>query len=387
MKIQYPTILFIIAGMLTCRSGFGQANTKGAPQGFQVAPQLKSVSYLFQFANQLETDVRNDNFHGSISAAVVKNGQIIWAGAVGEADREKNIPADTNTIYRIGSITKTFTSTLLMMLVEDKKIKLDDLAETYVPEVKSIQGYNDKTRFTIRQLASHTAGLNREPDKRTLRYGPVSQWESILLQTLPDEEFHSKPGKEYLYSNVGFAILGLALERAAGIPYTQMIQDRILTPLHMDQTFFQLTDDKRPRVAEGLDNDNEEGKMSTQLPLNEQKGRGFRVPNGSLYSTPLDLAKFAMSLIGKPALLSPKSRRQMQDIPSAGKNYGLGLMIINSNVINAIAHNGEVPGYTAEMAIEQDSGYAVILLRNYNKGLTDLDRTALLLLKQLKQAD
>lgn len=373
MKIKYLILYFMLWA--------------GYSQYCIAQPNAKTAPFINQFANQLKTDVEKDGFRGSISAAVVKNGKVVWARAFGQADRENSIPADTNTIYRIGSITKTFTSTLLMLLVEDKKIKLDDLIETYVPEVKNIKGYTDKTRFTVRQLASHTAGLNREPDGEIIAAGPVSEWESTLLTTIPKVSFNNKPGEEFLYSNVGYAILGLALERAAGLPYTQMVQQRILTPLHMNQTFFELTDDRRPKLAEGLDNNNDMSRVSRQRPLQEQKGIGFRVPDGSLYSTPLDLAKFALSLIGKPALLTPKSRRQMQDVPSGGKNYGLGLMIVNSNVIDAIAHNGSVPGYTSQMAIEQGSGYAVILMRNYNKGATDLDRVALTLLKQLKQAD
>lgn len=372
MKIKYLILFF---GFL---AGFGQC---GLAQ-----PSAKAMHLIDQFANQLKTDVATDNIRGSISAAVVKNNRIIWSAAFGYADRDKNIMADTNTIYRIGSITKIFTATLLMLLVEDKKIKLDDPVETYLPEVKNLKGYSGNTRITIRQLASHTSGLNREPDGPIEDTGPLDQWENILLTTIPKTSFNSKPGEGYLYSNVGYAILGLALSRAAGMPYMQLIQQRILTPLHMDQTFFALTDDRLPHLAQGLDN-KVEGRINTSTPLRERPGMGFRIPDGSLFSTPRDLSKLAMAITGKLPLLTAKSRRQMQEVPGGGKNYAIGLMIVNSKILDAIAHDGSVPGYTSQLVMEQSSGYDVILMRNYNMGSTDLVKASLNLVKELKEAE
>ena len=126
----------------------------------------KDSSIIAEFCNRLNRDIKKDAVHGSISVAIVKNDKVIWAGAFGYTTRDKDIAADTNTIYRIGSITKTFTATVLMQLVEEGKVKLDDPVEKYVPEIKSLQGYSDNTIITLRQLASHTSGLKREPDMR-----------------------------------------------------------------------------------------------------------------------------------------------------------------------------------------------------------------------------
>lgn len=369
MKKQYSALLFLVALAFSCQHCFGQLDPKIAP-------------IINQFKAQLLADVQRDNVHGSISIAIIKDNHIIWADAVGYASSEKDTPADTTTIYRIGSITKTFTATLLMQLVQEGKIKLDDQVENYLPEIKKLSGYADAGKITFRQLASHTSGLKREPDVSGANSGLLEHWESKLLSCIPNSSFNSKPGEQFLYSNIGYAILGLALSRAAGVPYMQMVQQRILDPLHMSDTFFALPNNKRARLAEGMEN--EKGTINTNLPLQELKGRGYRVPNGGIFSTPTDLAKFVISMIGKPALLSDKSFAEMQEIPQGGKNYGLGLMITNSRVINAIGHNGSVPGYTSRFAIEKNSGYAVILMRNYNVGVTNLDLAALGLLKQLR---
>ncbi|WCT11364.1 serine hydrolase domain-containing protein [Mucilaginibacter jinjuensis] len=369
MKIK---CLLLIIATLFCQHSFGQLNSKAS-------------AVISLIGDQINSDLQKDNLHGSISVAIVKNDQVIWAGAFGYAKMEQNIPADTNNIYRIGSITKVFTAALLMQMVEEGKIKPDDPVENYLPEIKNLKDYNKYSKITFRQLASHTAGLKREPDLHGADVGPLDQWEQKVLACIPKTSYNSKPGELFLYSNIGFAMLGLAVSRAAGVPYMQMVQQRILDPLHMTDTYFALPEDKLPRLAEGMSNGN--GEVNIDLPVRELKGRGYRVPNGGIYSTPRDLAKFALSLIGKPALLSTQSRKQMQEVPPGGEKYGLGLMLYKSADLDVIGHNGSVPGYTSEMAIDQSSGYAVILMRNYNIGSTNLTAIAHLLLKTLKQTD
>jgi CubicO group peptidase (beta-lactamase class C family) len=165
----------------------------------------------------------------------------------------------------------------------------------------------------------------------------------------------------------------------------QLVQQRILKPLHMDDTFFALPDDKMGRLAEGMADNR--ANVNTAKPLLELKGRGYKVPNGGIFTTPRDLAKFVMSLMGYHPLLTAKSRAQMLVIPPGGNSYGFGIAIFNKPPLNAIGHNGGVPGYIATYYIEQDSRYAVIMMRNYNDGDTNMDEVSLDLLKQLKQAD
>jgi CubicO group peptidase (beta-lactamase class C family) len=351
------------------------------PQSFaQLSPKESRI--ITEFSKDLGDDIKKDNLHGSISAAIIKKGHVIWAGAIGYADMSGDTSADTGTIYRIASITKVFTVTILMQLVEEEKVRLDDPVENYVPEVKSIQGYPKNTKITLRQLASHTSGLNREPDLPGSSLGPPDQWENIVLSSIPQTSFNGSPGGQFLYSNIGFALLGLALERASGVSYIQMVQQRIFTPLNMNNSFFAVPEDKRYRLAQGIDN-NKEGAIDTILPLRQVEGMGYRVPNGGIWSTPSDLAKFAIAFMGGYPLLKPKSIREMLVIPPGGKNYGLGMMIRRDRQMTLIGHNGSDPGYKSQLAIEPISGDAVILMRNYNVGKTNLEETARDLLERL----
>jgi CubicO group peptidase (beta-lactamase class C family) len=110
---------------------------------------------------------------------------------------------------------------------------------------------------------------------------------------------------------------------------------------------------------------------------------GYRVPNAGIWSTPLDLSKFVIALMTGYLLLRPESVRQMLVIPPGGKNYGLGIMIMPSRELGMLGHNGSDPGYTSQFSIEPRSGDAVILMRNYNVGDTNLEDASRDLLERL----
>jgi CubicO group peptidase (beta-lactamase class C family) len=207
--------------------------------------------------------------------------------------------------------------------------------------------------------------------------GPVDQWESKLLSSIPYTSFKSSPGTSFQYSNIGYALLGLTLERASGVPYIQMVQQRIFMPLHMVNTFFSVPENKMAELAEGFvifkKNLREEinENASSQGIIDSTLG-GYTVPCGGIYSTPLDLAKFVIALMGKTPLLQPESLMEMQVIPPGGSYYGLGLMLARYKKLDFIGHGGLVRGYLAQLSIEKNNVYAAILLRNYNRGKTNL---------------
>jgi CubicO group peptidase (beta-lactamase class C family) len=367
--MKYTFLLFFSGFTLIHQCCIGQLNPRDS-------------KIINKFSRDLSDDIKKDNLHGSISVVAIKKRQVIWASALGYSNMEKDILADTGTIYRIASITKTFTATVLMQLVEEGKLRLDDPVESYVPEVKSLQGYSKNTKFTLRQLASHTSGLSREPNMSDANIGPTDQWEGRLLSCIPNTSFDGTPGRQFLYSNIGYAILGLALERAAGVPYIQMVQQRIFTPLQMSHTFFSVPDDMRERIAQGIDNKND-GRINTGLPSQQIEGMGYRVPNGGIWSTPLDLSKFVIALMGGYPLLKPESVRQMLVVQAGSKNYGLGIMIMNNRELDMIGHNGSDPGYTSQFSMDLKSGDAIILMRNYNAGTTNLEETSRYFLMKL----
>ncbi|MFQ5704949.1 MAG: serine hydrolase domain-containing protein [Gemmatimonadales bacterium] len=343
------------------------------------------------FEARLASDVEADAV-GGLTAAIAERGQVIWAKAFGWADTRHRVRADVKTIYRTGSISKTFTATVLMQLVDRGVVALDDRVVRYLPEFAQLDGVPEQvSEITLRELASHTGGLVREPELENAATGPIEQWETKVLASIPTTALASAPGEQYAYSNIGFGILGLALSRAARKPFMDLVTDMIFRPLGMEHSTFIVTADLEPHLAVGYAN-RRDGTVDEELPAMEHAGRGYKVPNGGVYSTVEDLARFVGGLIGSSDvdIISAASRREMQMVQTPGDSatgYGLGLMLRSTVDGRRLAsHSGSVAGYTAFMVFDRATGLSVTLLRNYNVGRTNLRKVATALEEDLVKA-
>jgi CubicO group peptidase (beta-lactamase class C family) len=158
----------------------------------------------------------------------------------------------------------------------------------------------------------------------------------------------------------------------------------------MDNTFFLIPENKMAELAEGFVNSEKNLKDKINKSHSSQGGvdstlGGYTVPCGGIYSTSLDLAKFVIALMGKIPLLEPESLREMQVTPPGGSYYGLGLMLARYKKLDFIGHGGLVRGYLAQFSIEKNNVYAAILLRNYNRGKTNLALGSRKLLNKLSK--
>lgn len=349
---------------------------------------VKEELIIKEFQHQLQKDLEDDNINGSISAAIVKGDKVIWSQAFGYKNGDTKEKSDTNTIYRVGSITKTFTAFLMMQLAEEGIIALDEPIAKYVPEVLNINGYTAQTTFTFEQLASHTSGLNREPDLEGANSGPFEEWEARLLESLPHTSFQRDHDGTYSYSNIGYAILGLALSRAANVSYTELGKQKIFEPLEMCNTFFKVPESKKSQLAVGMQG-GPFGELSKETPEEEHSGRGYKVPNGAIYSTPNDMAKFMSAVRGYSDLVTSESIKSMLRPPKTDEegwwqSYGKGLRLLRDSVISTAGHSGMVSGYTANFMYQREGDYGVITMRNYNWGMTNMDLRSFAVLRRLK---
>lgn len=312
---------------------------------------------------------------GSLTIAVLEHGKLVLTKSYGEADMEDRIPATPDTVYRIGSITKQFTALMLSQLVERGRVHLSDPVDRYVPEIHRIPGgYRGAAPITLFELATHTSGLVREPDDVGLYvHGPVADWESALLAALPHSHFLSEPGIYYSYSNIDYALLGLALERAAGQRYVDYVQANILRPLGLEHTSFVPNGATRSHVAAGYSVFR--GKADPSGPRRELSGRGYKVPNGGLFSTAGDLARFAEvwfgeapeSVLKKSTLAAMLSHVVMADV-GLTRAYGTGFMLWRRGDVIAFGHGGSVAGYLSALYLDLPSRTGVIVLANQNGG-------------------
>lgn len=339
-------------------------------------------SVILEFRNQIEEEVKKDKNKGSITFTILKGDQTLWSGAYGFADFTNAIKADPSKIYRTGSISKTFTAFLMMQLVDEGIIQLNDPIEKYLPEITKLEGYDDSTKITFHHLASHTSGLIREPKLPNAASGPIEQWEDKILASIPETSFKSGMDQAYSYSNIGFGILGLALSRAAEKPFMQLVEEKIFKPLNMNNSFFIVPESKMSEMAIGMQS-NGRGQVH-ELAAEEHKGRGYKVPNGGIYSTPNDLMKFMNAIMGYGGVLKPESLSAMLQGQTPEDNYGYGLSLFEDDQISTAGHGGSVAGYNCYMLFDKESQYGVILMRNYNRGKTNLGRASRELIRMLK---
>ena len=183
-------------------------------------------------------------------------------------------------------------------------------------------------------------------------------------------------------------MLGLAISRAAGRPFMDLVTEYIVEPLEMKQTVFVMTPELYPHLAVGYSVSGD-GTTSPDFPALEHWGRGYKVPNGGIYSTVGDLARFAGAITGTSAaeILPAEWRREMMHVqtpesPTAG--YGLGFALsTGESGVRMVGHGGGVAGYNAYLVFDPVSKVGMVLLRNYNRGNTNLGRSAAVLLEEL----
>src|SRR5581483_7219285 len=165
----------------------------------------------------------------SLAAAVMRDGETVWETAVGAADVAGGVEASPDTQYRIGSITKTFTAAAIMQLRDAGTLDLEDTLDRHLDGVAH--------RPTIRRLLSHASGLQRESHDDawlSLRFASAQE----LVTTLAEAEQVLPPGARFHYSNLAYALLGVVVERASGMPYQEYVRERLCAPLGLERTTF-----------------------------------------------------------------------------------------------------------------------------------------------------
>jgi|CXWL01.1.fsa_nt_gi CubicO group peptidase (beta-lactamase class C family) len=314
---------------------------------------------------------------GALSVAVVYDGHA-EARHFGHTDG-KDGPAPTGTtLYRIGSITKMFTALMLLQLEATDRCSFSDPVEKFVPEFASIpHGPPTGVKATLIQLATHTAGLGRDPeDAGALELGPVADWQGNLSAAVPKSRYRAEPGSSFAYSNIGYAFLGAALTKAAGTAYPQYITAHILQPLAMGDTVFEPTAQQLARLAPG--HVIEEHGISTKEAAAELAGRGWRVPVGGLFSTLDDMTRWLRFQMGEPTPvvlpaddLAKAQRRITLSGPRLRSGYGIGVQLQRFGETVVFGHSGGVPGYQAELFFDPDQQVGVVVLRSAVFGATD----------------
>jgi len=291
----------------------------------------------------------------SVSACVFSDGEIVWERALGVADVATSRAATTDDVYRIGSITKTFTAVLVMQLVGEGRIDLEAPLRTYLPEAP--------VGPTIRMALSHLTGVQREP--------PGEIWESMqsptreeLIGGLENAELVLRPGEQWHYSNLVFALLGEIVMRVSGESYEAVLQRRVLDPLGLVRTSMSpAAPTASPYFVDPYTDT-----------VRDEPGPEVTEPTsaaGWLWSTAADLARWGAFLAGGNDAVLPKSlldrmARVQTMVDEAGWNlgWGLGLGLYRRGDRVFAGHGGAMPGFLASLVVHRGERTGAAVLMN-----------------------
>lgn len=334
----------------------------------EIPPPVKSF-ILNQIVNKSNAAI--------IVGFVDLNGTRIFS--FGNMSRADNMPVNQNTLFNIGSITKTFTTLLLADMVTQGVVNLNDPIDRYLPASVKVPEFNG-TKITLEDLGTHTSGLPEWPSNIWLnnKVGTLNPHynASLLYQALSNTKLTREPGSKFQYSSFGIALLGDILSLKAGIPYNQLVRDRILNVLGMNDTKITLS----------------QSDIKNRFPVGHEGGKEINTPTiptimadaGAYRSTAADMLKYVSANLG---FLHTKLDDAIQlqhlirhsGIPSSPANYS-GYIALDYRVLTDLgtetfSHTGAINGWNANVAFTPSKQIGVVALCSCDS--TDADMASL----------
>ncbi len=314
----------------------------------------------------------------SISAGVLKDGEIIWSSTKGLSDLENNIPATNKTLYRIASISKSITAVGIMQLVEAGRINLDDNVRKYIPYLPP-----KLKPFTVRQLLNHTSGIRSYQENEFDSKKYFSSTRDVIIYLMKDSLEYT-PGERYLYSTLGYNLLAAIIENVSGMSYADYLKKKIFEPAGMASTIPDYQKNLIFNRARGY-----ERNLFRQLQNAPLADLSIKYAGGGLLSTTDDLLRFASNLLNG-RLLKHETLDSML-IPARlnnGKyiNYGLGFSFATDETgRKSFSHSGAGTGFTGHLIIYPDENIAAVYLVNIRDRNLENPAKALLAITRLKE--
>lgn len=310
---------------------------------------------------RIDVLLKDNNFQGTV--LIASKNTIIFHQAYGFADLQHSIPNTTQTIYRLGSITKTFTAVSILQLQEQGLLCVHDPISKYIPD------YPNGSRITVHHLLNHTSGIASITDLSDLEHIQKTGTQPLdtmkYVQGIP---LQFNPGTECKYSDSGYILLGAVIEAVAKMPYESFIQNKIIGPLRLTSTHFERQNKIIPHKATGY-------KVSSQGDLEHAGYIDMAFPHaaGSLVSSAADLHTFFSALINH-TLISPSSVSSMTKIQASSQEhgiaYGYGLMIGAQNqgleeiLFPVLGHSGTIDGFRSAAFFYPEQDLMIIILSN-----------------------
>lgn len=300
--------------------------------------------------------------------ALVSRNDVIWSGGIGKADVAANRRVAADTVFRVGSVSKTFVAMSLLKLQEQGKLSLLDRVRDVAPEISIENPWESSEPLRIVHLLEHTSGFDdMEPAEMFNLADPADISLREVIQRFPNpQRVRWRPGTRFSYSNPGYALSGYIVERVSGRGFEAYVKDELLLPLGMKNSDFRLAGINPILLAQGYNR--------------HQQPSGYRNiylrPAGDLKSSPADMAQLVRMFLKRGAvneehLLSPGSIERMERVETteaarAGlkKGYGLGMFAAVRAGQAWYGHDGGIPGFLSSFQYAPDDGVGYVVLLN-----------------------
>ncbi|HEX9582203.1 MAG TPA: serine hydrolase domain-containing protein [Gemmatimonadales bacterium] len=364
------------------RAQLDRLSSRAPAPAFDDPGRLAKLSSAFPEIDRLMREFAERTHVPGIGYGMVVDGRVAHLGVSGLREISTRAPVESTTVFRIASMTKSFTAVAILQLRDAGKLSLDDPAERSVPELAALRyPTTDSPRITIRYLLSHSAGFPEDNPWGDQQLSATdAQMAAMLRSGIP---FSTAPGTAYEYSNFGFAILGRIVANVSGMPYARYVRERILLPLGMTVTTLEAASVPAERLAHGYRRQDEQWLEEPQLP------DGAFGSMGGMLTSVHDLGRWvAFMLDAYPPRDGPEtgplrraSVREMQQVvryngATAGRDasgavglsaggYGYGLGVRQTCLFPAsVAHSGGLPGFGSQMRWLPEYGVGIVALGN-----------------------
>lgn len=344
MKHYISIIIIILTLCVSCKSTTN-------PIGAETALESRLESYMVEC-----------NKNGlSASILVAKDGEILYSDGVGLRNKTENLPITKETIFTIGSLTKQFTATAILKLQEEGKLSVHDSIYKFFENVPK-----DKQNITIHQLLTHTSGI-----VGNLGYGvdfvPISK--ETFLNEVYKSPLDFEPGKQFSYSNVGYSLLAMIIEKVAQTDYETYLQEHLFQKAGMQHTGYLFPKWDTTQIAHGYKCGEDWGTHLMKWQADSNQISWHLKGNGGLLSNPSDLYKWYKAL-KENKIISKKSFEQLtfphvKENESGNSHYAYGWTIMNSDRnTKIIAHNGSNGVFYADFIQLPDEDTVIIYMTN-----------------------
>jgi CubicO group peptidase (beta-lactamase class C family) len=390
---KYFLFIPLIAVFISCK----QTNNKPGPVTslydssympavFTDTGRVEKIKTAFEVIDSLYKKYAADNHFPAISFGVVVDGQLLYKNSYGFTNIEKKIPATSASLFRIASMSKSFTAMAILKLRDEEKLNLDDPAYLYIPELQHLKYPTaDAPVITIRHLMTHGAGF---PEDNPWGDRQLADNDKDLMEFIGKQiSFSNAPGIAYEYSNLGFALQGRIITKVSGMQYQDYIKKNILEPLGMKTTTYEYGDVAADKLAHGYRWLNE--KWNEETLLHDPKDGSWGAMGAMISSIDEFAAYMAFHLSAWPANNSkddgPVKRSSVREMhhpwrwygfnPSftfpdgrtcavtSAYCYGLG-WVKDCEGRTIISHSGGLPGFGSQWRIMPDYGIGVVAFAN-----------------------